>query len=262
MNLDRPLFVFDLESTGADPATDRICQIAYAKLLPDGSFEAKTRLINPTIHIPAEATVIHRITDEMVANEPKFHQVAKSLHALIEGCDIGGYNIAGFDIELLWEEYYRAGITWDTRAHKVVDALAIWRKMMPRKLIDAVNFFCPDSGIAEEDLHDATIDVGATVLVAKAQFSRWDLTIDQADEASRRTIAINGEEMERIDLGGALARRADGEIVFTHKKVRGLPVTLDRKYAGWILHNDGFGANTKLHLRDALGMPRASVQVA
>lgn len=256
MNLTRPLFVFDLETTGLDPAVDRIVQIAYTKVMTDGTFETKSRFINPTVPIPAEATAIHRITNARVDGEVKFHQIARSLHSLMQGCDIGGYNVAGFDIELLWEEFYRAGIEWDVSQHKVIDALAIWRAMMPRKLIDAVKEFRPElSSTIKEDLHDAEHDVFCTVKVMGQQFERWNVDlsdIDKADAMSKRTVKIAGEEMDTVDLAGVLARRSDGVIVFTHKKVRGVPVKNDRKYGGWIINNDGFGENTKIHLRAAL----------
>ncbi len=254
MNLTRPLFVYDFETTGVEPATDRICQIAYAKLTPGGVFTAKSRLINPTIPIPASATAVHGITDEMVKNEPTFRQVARSLHGLMQGSDLGGYNIAGYDNELLWEEMNRAGVEWDPSEHKVVDALAIWRHMMPRKLIDAAREFCPELRVTEEDLHDAAVDVSTTVEVITAQFARWPAelaTVDGAAAMARRTVTIDGVELERVDHAGVLALRADGVVVFTHRKVKGLPVIDQQKYAQWVLNSD-FGENTKMHIRRAL----------
>lgn len=254
MNLTRPLFIFDLETTGLDPANDRIVQIAFTKLMEDGSKTSKVRLVNPMRPIPEAATAVHRITDEMVAGEPVFGQISKSLHALMEGCDIGGYNIAGFDIEILWEEFYAAGIDWDVSQHRIVDGLAIWRQMKPRKLEDAVLEFCHDAELAPLSLHDAAVDVDYTVQVLEAQLETFDLTIDHAHGMSKRTIDINGEEMERVDLAGALARNAAGVVVLTHKKVRGRPAIEERKYCGWMLHNDGFSENTKIHIRQALGL--------
>lgn len=260
MIFERELFVFDLETTGVDPATDRICQIGYAKVSPSGKITARKRLVNPTIPIPAEATAIHHITDEMVANEPTFAQVSKSLLEHMEGCDIGGYNVAGYDVELLWEEFHRAGRPWDVSKHRVIDALAIWRKMMPRKLADAVREFCPEIEIPEGDLHDAAFDVSLAANVIAAQFMRWPEALGSMDDAAamaRRTISIGNQDLERVDHAGALARRADGVVVFTHKKVRGLAVVDQQKYAQWMLKGD-FGENTKMHIRRALVVPDAA----
>ena len=79
LELDRPLVFFDLETTGTDPATDRIVEIAALRVEPDGRREMKTRRINPEREIPPEATEIHNIRDEDVRDAPTFRQVARSL---------------------------------------------------------------------------------------------------------------------------------------------------------------------------------------
>lgn len=255
MKLDRPLVIVDLETTGLDTAVDRICQFGFCKWLPSGEFTAKARLVNPLMPIPPSATKIHGITDEKVAGEPTFRQLSKGILSLLANSDIGGYNVARFDIELLWEEFYRAGITWDYRSHRVVDALSIWRQMMPRKLIDAAREFCPDHLVSEDLLHDAAYDVTTVGNVIQGQMDRWpELSIDKAAAIDKRTVVIDDEEMETMDLAGSLAVRSDGVVVYTHKKVRGVPVMQDRKYGGWMLHNDGFSMNTKIHLRAAMGL--------
>ena len=66
INLTRPLVFFDIESTGLDVSKDRIIEISVVKLHPDGHTDIKTRRINPQMHIPAESTAIHHITDEDV----------------------------------------------------------------------------------------------------------------------------------------------------------------------------------------------------
>lgn len=259
MNLIRPLFVFDLEGTGTDPAVDRIVQIAYKRIEIDGTFSERSRLINPGIPIPEAATAVHGITDSQVANELSFRAVAKSLHALMEGCDLGGYSILSYDIPLLWEELYRAGIQWDVSAHGVVDAFAVWRAMMPRKLLDAVKEFAPGYEVKEEDLHDAAVDVSATTMVILGQVARYPDVLHSVAEITKltkRTIQIDGEDMELVDLAGVLARRGDGVVVFTHKRVRGKPVIDDPGYANWLLRND-FSQNTKVRVMLALGMSSA-----
>ena len=72
LNLKRPLAVFDIESTGVNPRLDRIIELSVVKVLPDGSREVKTWLVNPEIPIPHESTEIHGITDRDVASCPPF----------------------------------------------------------------------------------------------------------------------------------------------------------------------------------------------
>ena len=91
IRLERPLVVFDLETTGKRVQTDRIVEISLLKLLPDGTNQIKTLRLNPGIPIPAEATAIHGITDADVANEYSFRQIARSLVAYLDGCDLPGW---------------------------------------------------------------------------------------------------------------------------------------------------------------------------
>ena len=105
LNLKRPIVFFDLETTGVDTAKDRIVEISMVKVMPDGEQIVKTRKLNPGIHIPAEATAIHGITDEDVRDCPTFAQVAKSLEQFIRGCDFGGFNSNRFDLPVLVEEF-------------------------------------------------------------------------------------------------------------------------------------------------------------
>ena len=91
LNLTRPIVFFDLETTGTNVNSDRIVEISVIKLLPDGRAIEKTRRINPEMPIPAEATAVHHITDEDVAGEKTFRQVAASLAQLLTGCDYSGF---------------------------------------------------------------------------------------------------------------------------------------------------------------------------
>ena len=63
LQLTRPLVFFDLETTGTNINSDRIVEISFVKLMPDGRVIEKTRRINPEMHIPEESTAIHHITD-------------------------------------------------------------------------------------------------------------------------------------------------------------------------------------------------------
>ena len=86
LNLRNPLVFFDLETTGINIVKDRIVEISYVKVFPNGKEETKTRRINPGMPIPPESTAIHGITDEDVKDCPTFKEIAKSLAAQIEGC--------------------------------------------------------------------------------------------------------------------------------------------------------------------------------
>ena len=141
LNLKRPIIFFDLETTGIDTAKDRIVEISMVKINPDGERTVKTRRINPGMHIPAEATAIHGITDDDVKECPSFAQIARSLAQFIEGCDFGGFNSNRFDLPMLVEEFMRAGVEVDFRRRKFIDVQNIFHKLEQRTLIAAYKFY-------------------------------------------------------------------------------------------------------------------------
>src|SRR5690625_5409047 len=76
LKLSKPLCFFDLETTGIQVASDRIVEISILKVFPNGNKESLTLRVNPEMPIPPESTAIHGISDEMVANEPTFKELA------------------------------------------------------------------------------------------------------------------------------------------------------------------------------------------
>ena len=118
LNLRNPLIFFDLETTGVNITKDRIVEISYIKVFPNGQEQEKTIRVNPGMPIPPEATAIHHITDEDVKDKPLFKDIAKDLSHVFEGCDIAGFNSNRFDIPLLMEEFLRAGVNFDISKRK------------------------------------------------------------------------------------------------------------------------------------------------
>jgi len=170
INLKRPLLFLDLETTGLNIATDRIVEICVLKLNTDGTREVKTRRINPTIPISPEAQAIHGISNEDVANEPTFREIAKSLANWMEGCDIAGYNSTKFDVPMLSEEFLRAGIDFNFRKRKLIDVQNIFHKMEQRTLKAAYRFYC-DKDL--ENAHSAEADTIATMEILESQLDRY-----------------------------------------------------------------------------------------
>ena len=142
LNLTKPIVFLDLETTGVDPAKDRIVEISLAKIMPDGTREVKTRRLNPEMHIPEAASAIHGIYDKDVADCPTFREVSKSLWSYIEGCDFGGYNSNKFDIPVLVEEFLRAGVDIDLDKSRFIDVQNIFHRMEQRTLVAAYKFYC------------------------------------------------------------------------------------------------------------------------
>ena len=184
MNLkfSKPIVFFDLEATGINVMRDRIVEICVIKIEPGDKRTVKTRLINPGIPIPAEATAIHGISNEDIKNEPSFKQVSKSFFEFLEGCDLSGYNLLRFDIPMLTEEFKRCGLTFSTKDCKVIDVQRIFHKREPRDLSAAVKFYCNRN---HEDAHGSEPDAQATIDVLEGQLEKYtDLprTVDELDE--------------------------------------------------------------------------------
>lgn len=216
LKLNRPIVFFDLETTGVDSASDRIVEISMIKVDVDGNKTIKTRRINPECHIPEEATAVHGITDEDVAQEPTFKQIARSLAQFIEGCDFGGFNSNRFDLPLLVEEFMRAGVDVDFRKRKFVDVQTIFHRKEQRTLVAAYKFYC-DKDL--ENAHAAEADTMATYEVLEAQIARYPdigTTVEELAEFSS-----NGAI---VDFAGRIALNDKGEEVFTFGKYRGCSV--------------------------------------
>ncbi len=179
LNLERPLAVFDIESTGVNPESDRIVEISVIKIMPSGEQISATRRLNPGIPIPPGATAVHGISDADVADAPKFRDIALKLNSFLAGCDLAGYNIAGFDVPILVNEFKRVGIDFLPGERRIIDAYGIFCKLFPRTLSGAYKFFCNKELV---DAHSALADTQATLEVLAAQLDKYD-TLPKDPEA-------------------------------------------------------------------------------
>lgn len=140
LNLTKPLIVFDLETTGLDLVKDRIIQISYIKVYPDGKEERGNQFINPEKSIPQEVVEITGITDDDVANAPTFKMLAADFANKFQGCDFAGFNSNHFDVPMLAEEFLRAGIDFDFSKCNLIDVQTIYHKMERRNLQLHISF--------------------------------------------------------------------------------------------------------------------------
>ncbi len=254
LNLKNPLIFFDLETTGINITRDRIVEISYLKVYPNGNEEAKTMRINPEMHIPESATAVHGISDSDVADCPKFKEVAKNIAHDFEGCDIAGFNSNRFDVPLLAEEFLRAGVDIDLGKRKFIDVQVIYHKMEQRTLSAAYKFYC---GKDLEDAHSALADTRATYEVLKAQLDKYDgQLVNDVDFLSNYSSFTRN-----VDFAGRIIYDDKGVEVFNFGKYKGMPVgeilKRDTGYYGWIMNGD-FSLNTKnvltkLRLRELTG---------
>lgn len=234
LNLKNPIVFFDLETTGVDTSRDRIVEISTVKVFPNGDKEVKTRRLNPEMHIPEEATAVHGITDEDVANEPPFRAIAKSLAAYLEGCDFGGFNSNKFDVPVLMEEFLRAGVNVDFKNRKFIDVQNIFHKMEQRTLEAAYKFYCDK---ALDNAHSAEADTMATYEVLMAQLDRYPEL--QNDVAYLADFSARGQS---ADYAGRILYNEKGEEVFGFGKYKGRSVAdvfrEEPSYYSWMMNGD------------------------
>ena len=245
LNLKNPLVFFDLETTGIDISKDRIVEISYVKVFPNGKEESKTLRINPGMPIPPESTAIHGITDDDVKNCPTFKAIAKSLAAEIEGCDLAGYNSNRFDIPLLAEEFLRADVNIDLSRRKFVDGQTIFHKVEQRTLSAAYKLYCNKT---LENAHTAAADTMATYEVLQAQLDRYpELKNDVAFLSDFSSYNNN------VDFAGRMIYNDKKEEVFNFGKFKGQLVEEVLKkepgYYAWMMNGD-FPLNTKQKLTE------------
>lgn len=242
LHLQRPIIFFDLETTGIDAVHDRIVEICYIKVWPNGNEESKSMRINPTVPIPKQASDIHGIYDDDVKDCPTFKDIASELLHAFEGCDLAGFNSNKFDIPLLCEEFLRSGHNFDIHNCQCVDVQNIYHKLERRTLIAAYKYYC---GKNLENAHSALADTRATLEVLEAQLDKYpdDLKNDITFLAEYSRMNNN------VDFAGRIIRNEAGVEVFNFGKHKGKPVVevlrrLDPNYYPWMMQGD-FPQNTK-----------------
>jgi DNA polymerase-3 subunit epsilon len=249
LQVDRPLAIFDLETTGTDVARDKVVDICILRVCPGGK-DAETfgSLVHPERSIPAEATAVHGIGDEDVVDAPSFPQLAAELVKMFDGADLAGFNVLAFDIPLLTAEFQRCGIAWPEKTARVVDAHLIYKRKQPHDLASAVRLFARRF---HDGAHRAQADVMATLDVLDGELAMYP-------ELPRGTTALAEwcatKEPGFVDFDGKLRWRG-GEAVFTFGKVQGLSLREvaknDRGFLEWMVKKD-FSTEVKSICLDAL----------
>lgn len=174
--LDRPLIIFDLETTGLSTVEDKILEIAYEKIMPNGEIIAEVLRMNPGMPIPEVATKINGISDADVANAPSFASLAYGLWNMFDGADVGGFNITGFDLPFLRNTFASVGKTFDFSQKKILDAKILYHSkeprdmFKPRNLTAAYKLYC---GKEHVNAHSGAADVRVTIEILEEILKRY-----------------------------------------------------------------------------------------
>ena len=248
LQLDRPLVVFDIESTGVNARADRIIELAAIRIEPDGTETEKCWLLNPGVPIPPETTAIHGITDEIVKNCPTFADMAEDIWRFFKGCDLSGFNCDRFDVPCLEEEFARTGRNFGASQRRHVDVQRIYHRMEPRDLSAAVRFYL---GRDHAGAHGAEADTRATLEVLKAQLAKYPAlpkTTAEMDEYLVPRDPLNADRQ-------GMLRWINGELCINFGKKKGTSLRHlflnEKNFLRWIV-NGSFDTEVRQICRDLL----------
>lgn len=266
LKLNKPLVIFDLETTGLDLVKDRVIQLSYIKVYPDGHEERGNELVNPEKTIPDEVVQLTGISNDDVKDKPTFKQLATKLSAVFTGADIAGFNSNHFDVPLLAEEFLRAGIDFDFSKCRLIDACTIFKKMEQRNLAAAYKFYCGRKMEDDFEAHRADQDTEATYRVLMGELDKYAPGANEDPEKvlanDIQTLADFSKQNDNVDFAGRIVWaevKGQRTEVFNFGKHKGVPVAevlrFDPGYYSWILGGD-FTYNTKqvltrIRLREA-----------
>ncbi len=242
LNLTKPLVVFDLETTGLDLVKDRIIQMSYIKVNPDGTEIRKNLFVNPGKPIPPEVVELTGISDETVKDAPSFKQLAADLNKEFTGCDFAGYNSNHFDVPMLAEEFLRAGIDFDFSKCRLIDAQTIFMKMERRNLAAAYKFFCGRKMEEDFEAHRADQDTEATYRVLMGELDKYAPGVQEEPDRVLNNdmdeLAAFSKQNDNVDFAGRIVwqdqKDANGKVILDEKgEPRKHEVFNFGKYKGW-----------------------------
>ncbi len=183
-SLDQGFIALDVETTGLNPARDRLIEVAAVRFKPDGqggfvAGERFSQLINPGQPVPAKITELTGIDSQMVADAPDALSVLRDLSVFLADLPLVGHNVF-FDVGFLRYEGTRTpGKTDPTLKFNqpLIDTLPLARLLLPHLKRHRLGLVAADLAVDLDQAHRALADALATGQV----FSRLWQTSGAAD---------------------------------------------------------------------------------
>lgn len=160
MQYRKDYVVFDLETTGLNPAEDAIIEISGIKVRDNRVTEEFSTLVNPQMPIPYAATRVNGITDRMVAGAPKVREALGDFLDFVGTDVLVGHNIHTFDTNFVYDAALKE---WGRRVQNdYIDTLYLAKSCLPQlshhKLTDIAQYFQIETKGAHRALCDCTMN--------------------------------------------------------------------------------------------------------
>jgi DNA polymerase-3 subunit epsilon len=168
--LDKPLVVFDIETTGLNLSSDKIVELAYIKIWDNGRMKQDDMILDPEIKIGLESIAVHGIRNRDVKGKPKFRDRVQELWDVFHDCYYSGFNIINFDLPILRREFIRIGMDFEYSTKQIIDSREIFLKMVPRTLSSTYEYFCHKKF---KEWHTALNDTEASLEILVKQLEKY-----------------------------------------------------------------------------------------
>lgn len=267
----KPLAFVKIQTTGLNPETDRIVELSITRVEPDGKTKTGTRLVNPGIQIPAEATKLNGITNEMVKDKPTFKDIAENIGKFLEGCDFVGFNIGRFDLRFLSEEFNRAEVEFTLLGRKVLDIANIYHTMEPRDLSAAYSFYCGKTNDGNVNSEKTTEMYFGIINSMMEKYKGKEFTDKEGNvkKVEANIDAINdgfNKHKKQLDIEGKIILNDAGRPVFTFGKYANQIVSdtllKDEPYYDWLVNASTLPSDTKLVIKKIFAKAKSAAAVA
>lgn len=257
IQIEKPVVVLKVHTTGRNTDKDRIVQLSVTKYVNGQEPVSNTRLINPEMPIPEDASEYHGITDEQVVGAKTFAQVSSKLSQFIGDSDILGFGIT-FDVSILSEEMNRANVPFPLKDRRIVNLSEIYNKLKPRDIYAAIEEFTGkpvsvDRTFSAEEYNRASIAIvdgmmsqynGKTFTDRSGVEHQVENTVDSLHE-------IFSGSKSKVDFKGNIILNKQKRPVFRAGKYKDQVVTEvfstkeGKGYYDWIINKSEYPQDTK-----------------
>ena len=144
----------DIETTGLNPAEDKIIEIGMAKISDGEIVDSYSTLVNPGIRISERITMITGITDDMVEGKPAITEIISDIVDFTKDMPILGHNVI-FDYSFIKKAAVNSGLDFKKSG---IDTLKLSRRLLPEVPHKTLEYLCGYFGIDAGNSHRAYDD--------------------------------------------------------------------------------------------------------